>query len=162
MMLSAAELLKWAPVIAQVVLVVVTICYAWTTSCMVGEMTAAREAQATPRLVLSIVRAGGGPMPILRNIGPGAAMDVKVRLRFEPETVEAPWSLDIPLVLSGACTVLNTLERTMGNIDKYKGRALVAVGTYGGVLAGRSYEFEERVKVEDAYYVDAITDNAKL
>jgi hypothetical protein len=154
MMLSAAELLKWAPVIAQVVLVVVTICYAWTTSCMVGEMTAAREAQATPRLVLSIVRAGGGPMPILRNIGPGAAMDVKVRLRFEPETVEAPWSLGIP--------VLNTLERTMGNIDKYKGRALVAVGTYGGVLAGRSYEFEERVKVEDAYYVDAITDNAKL
>lgn len=74
-------------------LVGVTIYYAIQNRRMVAEMREARNAGILPKLGLEFHRLGPTAMTVaIRNVGPGAALDVDIRARFEPveSTREAP------------------------------------------------------------------------
>lgn len=67
------------------VLVWVTGWYAWQTQQMARELRAARGVQVVPKLVPSIKRIGGGHLlPRISNAGVGPALDIGVKLAFEP------------------------------------------------------------------------------
>jgi hypothetical protein len=68
-------------------LVAVTIYYAVQNRRMVGEMKAARNAAILPKLALEFHRLGPAAMTVaIRNVGPGAALNVDTRVVFEPIT----------------------------------------------------------------------------
>jgi hypothetical protein len=67
------------------VLIIVTAYYAVQNRRMVKELAAARELSILPKLALEFLRLGPTAMDVLiRNVGPGPALDLDVRLIFEP------------------------------------------------------------------------------
>lgn len=70
--------------VAIVVLVLVTAYYAWQTKEMAKEMRSARLLSLLPKLVLDIKMIGPtfGDV-VVRNVGPGAAIDADLTLTFE-------------------------------------------------------------------------------
>jgi hypothetical protein len=78
-------------------LIVVTIFYAWQNWRMVCEMKKSRDAAITPKLGLEFLRLGPTAMTVaIRNVGPGAAFAIDVRLVYDPiaegdPTDEQPW-----------------------------------------------------------------------
>lgn len=75
------------------VLVLVTLYYAVQNRRMVAEMRRARNAAVMPKLGLEFHRLGPTAMTVaIRNVGPGAALDLDVRVVFEPREAgqEAP------------------------------------------------------------------------
>jgi len=68
-----------------VVLILVTAYYAAQNRRMVKEMAATRELSILPKLALEFLRLGPTAMDVLvKNVGPGPALDIDVRLIFEP------------------------------------------------------------------------------
>jgi hypothetical protein len=67
------------------ILIIVTAYYAVQNRRMVRELAAARELTVLPKLALEFLRLGPAAMDVLvSNVGPGPALDVDVRLVFEP------------------------------------------------------------------------------
>lgn len=65
-------------------LVLVTIFYAWRTNSMVEEMRTTRKQALMPKLALGVDALGPTYfLHVLRNAGPGPALDVRVELIFE-------------------------------------------------------------------------------
>ncbi len=78
-------------------LVAVTIYYAIQNYRMVGEMAKARRATIRPTLAIEFHRIGPTAITVaVRNVGPGAALDIDVRMIYVPardsgELVERRW-----------------------------------------------------------------------
>jgi hypothetical protein len=67
------------------ILITVTAYYAAQNRRMVKELAATRELMVLPKLALEFLRLGPTATDVLvRNVGPGPALDVDVRLIFEP------------------------------------------------------------------------------
>jgi hypothetical protein len=77
--------------VAIVVLVLVTVYYAWQTRQMVKEMRSARLLSLLPKLVLDIKMVGPtfGDV-VVRNVGLGAAIDADLTLTFEGSEAAEP------------------------------------------------------------------------
>jgi hypothetical protein len=70
------------------VLIAVTTYYAAQNRRMVKEMAATRELSILPKLALEFLRLGPTAMDVLvKNVGPGPALDIEVRLILEPREV---------------------------------------------------------------------------
>ena len=66
-------------------LVLVTAVYAWQNRKMVREMKHARDATILPKLALEFHRLGPNVVDLaIRNVGPGAAIDIDVRTEWVP------------------------------------------------------------------------------
>lgn len=73
------------------VLVLITGYYAFQNRAMVQEMKHARDAALLPKLALDFHRLGPTAMTLaIRNVGPGAALDVDVTVTWEPLTEGSP------------------------------------------------------------------------
>lgn len=77
--------------VAIVVLVLVTAYYAWQTREMAKEMRSARLLSLLPKLVLDVKMIGPtfGDV-VVRNVGPGAAIDADLTLTFEGSEAAEP------------------------------------------------------------------------
>lgn len=89
-----------ATAILTAALVAVTIYYAIQNRAMVKEMKHARDAALLPKLALDFHRLGPTAMTLaIRNVGPGAAIDVDVRAVWDPvadgAAPEQPWRRNI-------------------------------------------------------------------
>lgn len=74
-----------ATVLLTLALVAVTTYYAVQNRRMVKELAETRELSVLPKLALEFLRLGPTAMDVLvKNVGPGPALDVDVRLIFEP------------------------------------------------------------------------------
>jgi hypothetical protein len=88
------------------VLIAVTAYYAFQNRRMVKEMERTRELSLLPRLALEFHRLASATVTLaIRNVGPGAALDIDVRMVYEPAessrgTVEHRWRRN--LLVSGA------------------------------------------------------------
>lgn len=66
-------------------LVAVTVFYAWQNRRMVGEMKKARDAALLPKLSLNLHALGPNIFDLaIKNVGPGAALDIDVRTEWVP------------------------------------------------------------------------------
>jgi hypothetical protein len=71
-------------------LVLVTVIYAWQNRKMVREMKHARDAAILPKLALEFHRLGPNVVDLaIRNVGPGAAIDIDVRTEWVPIAEDA-------------------------------------------------------------------------
>jgi hypothetical protein len=71
--------------ILTAVLILVTIYYAIQNQRMVGEMRKSRELAILPSLALEFHRLGPNSMTLaIKNVGPGAALDIDVQMIYEP------------------------------------------------------------------------------
>lgn len=83
------------------VLVLITGYYAWQNRRMVGEMRRARLAVLVPKLALEFHYLGPMTATVaIQNVGPGAALDIDVRLIYEPvqagqEAPERRWRRNV-------------------------------------------------------------------
>ncbi len=80
-----------ATALLTAVLIAVTAYYAWQNRRMVGETQATRELAILPKLALEMHGLGPTAMTVaVRNVGPGPALRVDVRLVYEPLNAGSP------------------------------------------------------------------------
>lgn len=78
-------------VILTAALVAVTAFYAWQNRKMVSEMKKARDAAILPKLALDFHPIGPDVVDLaIRNVGPGAAIDIDIRTEWVPVDASAP------------------------------------------------------------------------
>ena len=101
-----------AIMVLTAILVIVTGFYALQTKLMVDEMRRARGASITPKVALSFEHLGGPvSFPLLINCGVGPALEVDVKISYEPGETHFVWSS--PLMVAGESIRFNGPDETL-------------------------------------------------